>query len=397
MQASVTTSPLLAGLRSVAIDPQDWETLNRCPICQRSDYLRDTAVVDRGSIATVCLDCEYGFLRRRPVRAWYERFYSKEWDRDGQGRVGRRAAKRPKVNTRAADFCAGHLMPGSTVLDVGAGFGSILLAFQARGFKVRGIERSEHRAAYLQDVLGIASSRSPIESFTPSGEIHLMCMNHVLEHVSDPAEAIATMAAMLPEGGMIYIAVPDFWRGEYPPQTFHFVPHLSSFTVKSLSRLLTGHGLHVVKTHGEKDIQVLAIKAGAAAADNDLKSDSASRAAFWDKTSAAVLDGFGTRAGHHMLVWFEDDGQEMWTYQRRVFSAPRFLSLPLKMAILGEAAVERALPKTSRRVVQRILRPRLPAFVTSGRTRMLTVRVSGDMTLPVHITHPPQQAPVWIK
>ena len=164
-----------------------------------------------------------------------------------------------------------------------------------------------------------------------------------------------------------------------------------------MSRLLTGHGLRVVKTHEEKDIQVLAVKAGGAAGGNGQGSDPASRAAFWDKTSAFVLLGFGARAGHHMLVWFEDDRQKIWTYQRRVFSAPRFLSLPLKMSILGEAAVERALPEGSRRTVQRMLRRWLPAFVTSGKTRMLTVDVDGDMTLPVHITHPPRQAPVWIK
>ena len=325
------------------------------------------------------------------MRAWYEQFYSKEWDQQGR-RLVKGHEKRVKPKRSALDFCADHLTSGANVLDVGAGFGAILLAFKERGYNVYGLERSEHRAMYVRDVLGIPCSRSPIESFTPPTEPGLICMNHVLEHVSDPAQVIALLAAMLPEGGMVYIAVPDFWRGEYPPQTFHFVPHLSSFTVKALSRLFTKHGLHLVRVREEKDIQVLAVKGGTASL-VEHTSDAASRAAFWARTSASVLDAFGNRAGHHTLVWFENPGQPRWTYQRHVFSGSRLMARMLRLAVVNEPRLERALPAPVRQRVRRLL----PNFLTSRKTRMLSVHVRGDMSLAVHITHPNGQAPVWIK
>jgi len=393
MLAFVTTSPLLAGLQGAFVDPSQWETLDTCPICRRSECLRDVGVVEGGTIASVCLDCEYGFLRRRPVNEWYDRFYSKEWDQSGRSSVENSRNRGTKPNARPLKFCAGHLPRNAHVLDVGAGFGSILLAFRGQGYNVYGIERSEHRAKYVQDVLGIPCSRSPIQSFRSSSEVGLVCMNHVLEHVSDPAEMISVIAAMLPEGGMIYIAVPDFWRGEFSPQTFHFVPHLSSFTVKSLRRLLARHGLHLVKAKEDKEIQVLAVKGRHPEGDIGDTSDPASRSDFWDKTSTSVLQAFGARAGHHTIVWFEDKSQNVWFYQRHVFSGPRLISALLKLAIVSATSIERALPEVVRRRVHRAL----PGFLTSGRTRMLTVGLEGDMTLPVHIKHPRRQAPVWIK
>ena len=60
----------------------------------------------------------------------------------------------------------------------------------------------------MQNVLGIPCSRSPIESFTPSGDIHLMCMNHVLEHVAEPIECLRNVTNLLSDEGRLYIEVP---------------------------------------------------------------------------------------------------------------------------------------------------------------------------------------------
>ena len=69
------------------------------------------------------------------------------------------------------------------------------------------------------------------------------------------------------------------------------------------------------------------------------------------------------------------------------------ISVLLKMAIASETVIERALPA----MLRDRLRRALPAFLISGKTRMLSVDLSGDMTLAVHIKHPQRQAPVWIK
>ena len=213
----------------------------------------------RGTVVGVCLDCEHGLLRRRPSKEWYDRFYLREWDQAGQKSVAENEISFPP-NPDPFNFCVSHLSDNSEVLDIGAGYGTLLLPFRNHGHKVHGIERSPHRAQYLENVLKIPCSNLPIESLKTSQKFDLICMNHVLEHVSDPAEAVGRFSEMLSERGMIYIAVPDFWRGEYAPQAFHFVPHVSWFTVKSLQRLLIKSGFHIVKTLVNKEIQVLAVK-----------------------------------------------------------------------------------------------------------------------------------------
>jgi 2-polyprenyl-3-methyl-5-hydroxy-6-metoxy-1,4-benzoquinol methylase len=393
MLALVTSQPFITGLRAAFVNPSLWEELSLCPICRRAEYLRDVGSVEGGAlgtIASVCLDCEHGFLRRRPVKEWYDRFYSHEWDQDGHA-----WAEASKAGTRSGPdpyplkFCAGHLPVQSNVLDVGAGFGEILVPFRKQGHNVHGIERSEHRAKYLRDVLGIPCFHSSIESLKPADKFGLICVNHVLEHVSDPIEVIGILAAMLPEGGMVYIAVPDLWRAEYPPQAFHFIPHLSWFSTKSLHRLLMRNGLQILKTEEKKEIQVLAVKRMERNGETGETSDPGSRSAFWDRISTTILQAFGARIGRHNLVWFIDDNHERWFYQRQVFSGRRGIAKLIEKSI----AIEGALPERVRLRLHRFV----PDFVTSGKTRILTVDLKGDARLPVNVKYPYQQAPVWIK
>jgi 2-polyprenyl-3-methyl-5-hydroxy-6-metoxy-1,4-benzoquinol methylase len=393
MFASVTSQPFITGLRVAFVDPTLWEELDLCPVCRRAEYLRDIGTVEGkalGTVASVCLDCEHGFLRRRPVKEWYDRFYSQEWDQEGHAWAEKRqGGTRSGPDPYPLKFCADHLPAHSNVLDVGAGFGEILLPFQKHGHNVHGIERSMHRAKYLRDVLGIPCFHASIESFKPSDKFGLICINHVLEHVSDPFEVIGILAAMLPEGGMVYIAVPDLWRAEYPPQAFHFIPHLSWFSTKSLHRLLIGSGLQILKTEEKKEIQVLAVKRTARNGDRSETGDADSRSAFWEKISTSVIQAFGARIGRHNLVWFIDDNHERWFYQRQVFSGPRGISKLIEKSI----AIEGALPERVRSRLHRFV----PEFVTNGKTRILTVDLKGDVSLPVTVKYPHQQAPVWVK
>jgi 2-polyprenyl-3-methyl-5-hydroxy-6-metoxy-1,4-benzoquinol methylase len=341
-----------------------------------------------GTVVSVCLDCEHGFLRRRPSKEWYDRFYLRDWDQAGQKSAAENGIRFPP-NVDTFNFCAPHLLNNSEVLDIGAGFGSLLLPFRNHGHNVYGIERSPHRAQYLQDVLKIPCSNLPIESFKPSRKFDLICMYHVLEHVSDPAEAISILAEMLSKRGMIYIAVPDFWRGEYAPQAFHFVPHVSWFTVKSLQRLLTKNGFSLVKKLDNKEIQFLAVKETGSASDMPDLGDPVSRSAFWNRTSGAMLEAFGHPKGNRTLLWFIDWNQQKWFYQRHVLPGSRVTS-PLVQSLF---TVAHSLPE---RLYVRIHRY-LPDFVRSDGVRMLTVDLRGDRTLPITIRHPYRQAPVWIK
>jgi hypothetical protein len=335
MLALVTHQPFLSGLRESFVDTEFWEELDSCPICKRSEHLRDVGSVQGevlGTAANVCLDCEYGFLRRRPRRQWYDRFYASEWDQDGKTWVKTgQVNDYHKVDPGPFIFCSSHLPPQTNVLDVGAGFGRVLLPFRSHGHKVHAIERSKHRADYLREVLEIPSSNSPLESFEPSADFGLICMNH----------------------------------------------------------LLMQSGLHILKTEEGKEIKVLAVKTNQETDGiREVHSDALSRSAFWDKTSAWALQAFGNQ-GQRTLVWFIDDGHEKWFYQRRALAGLRFTPGILKTS----ATLERSLPQRVRAHLNRFL----PDFLASGAPRMLSVDLSGDGELPIHVKHRRDQAPVWIK
>jgi SAM-dependent methyltransferase len=101
------------------------------------------------------------------------------------------------------------LPPGARVLEVGAGDGRFVLRLQAAGFEARGIEPSEG---------GVRRARArsaPVERAALE-ELHLEPAGldaaiawHVLEHLDDPAAALARIGIWLRPGGRVVIACPN--------------------------------------------------------------------------------------------------------------------------------------------------------------------------------------------
>jgi hypothetical protein len=85
------------------------------------------------------------------------------------------------------------------------------------------------------------------------GSVDLASLWHVLEHVEDPAAAIARVASWLTDGGALVVAVPNLASlqarlgGE---RWLHWdLPrHRTHFTPAGLERLLAAHGLRVERS-----------------------------------------------------------------------------------------------------------------------------------------------------
>jgi SAM-dependent methyltransferase len=378
---SVRDEPLLSGFRTVSVEDRLWEELPDCPVCRSAEHLQDVGIVEaeaRGGVTSACLACEHVFMRRRPTRTWFDDFYREQWDE--AGRAGHQ--RKPLTSTKVADFCAPFLPEGGRVLEVGAGFGQELLGFRERGYDVAGLEPSEHRARYVSEVLGIPCASTPLEGSTGLRGLQLVYTHHVLEHVHDPAAAVAICAEMLAVDGMLYIAVPNLWH-EHAPQSFHFVPHLSIFSVRSLTRLLARSGLSVLKSDVGQEIQVLASpNAENAPAEAPGASDSQD---FANQVTAWAAGAFGDR-GRHALVWFKPTSGDV-LYERRIASGAQV------RVLRAAQAVRTALPPP----LMRALSPVLPDPVRKGSLRILPVEVEGEPALPVLVRHQGHDAPVWVK
>ena len=138
-------------------------------------------------------------------------------------------------------------MPGDRVLDVGCGNGDFLEAARDAGWTAVGLE-PDPAAAALCRVRGLDVRVGSLETLGAEATgFRAITLNHVIEHLHAPREALARVFSLLQPGGMLYLDTPNadsrgaarfgrHWRGLEPPR------HLVLFTPASLQALLAQLG-----------------------------------------------------------------------------------------------------------------------------------------------------------
>lgn len=394
MNLKILSIPLLSGLYQTDVPHDQWEIIDVCPICQSHHHIDTFATVEGsgkcGAITSVCNDCEFRFLSRRPKQSWFNTFYTEIWDTKGKEEKIGQVLPRTKI----LDFCQDVIPAKARVLDIGAGFGRDILAFKEAGFSVAAIENSEHRSRFISNELGIPSEQSSIEALIPKNEYDLVYSHHVLEHSFDPNLMIEKSAQMLNANGFIYVAVPNLWE-EHLLQALHFVPHIYAFTLKSLTRLLKKYGFEVVKSQVGREIQIVAQKTGDAMASvpdfTDLADSSDNtRQEFSNKLYTYSVQSLGNSTGYQTYIWYPDKMKQKNYETYHVSSSSvypqmvRFIYhvLPLLPSVIGN------------RVRYRLL----PAYFRNMRhVRILGAKADTSGSLPITVLHEPNQKLVWLK
>ena len=136
----------------------------------------------------------------------------------------------------------GNSPPPTPLLDVGAGKGRFVAYARARGLDARGIEPSGRASAPHVEPIALEDA-----DFTDLGAITLW---HVLEHVEDPAAALARVRGWLRPGGVLLVGVPDLDSLQARiggPRWYHLdLPrHRTHFTALGLRTLLERSGFTV--------------------------------------------------------------------------------------------------------------------------------------------------------
>ncbi len=136
---------------------------------------------------------------------------------------------------------------GLRVLEVGSGFGDLLVYLRSRGCAVLGTDPSPAAAAKAREY-GIDVRVGTLRELAlPSRAFDVIVMSHSLEHVPDPNDELAEAARLLAPGGRFHVAVPngDAVRLRLDRAAW---PHLSTplhywfFDPQSLTTLLARHG-----------------------------------------------------------------------------------------------------------------------------------------------------------
>jgi 2-polyprenyl-3-methyl-5-hydroxy-6-metoxy-1,4-benzoquinol methylase len=104
-----------------------------------------------------------------------------------------------------------RFIDGGRLVDVGAGAGGFAAAARDGGFAVTAIEMDAQCCEYMQDELGVRAicSDRPLEALRTLPPARVVSLWHVLEHLPDSAEVLATVAEALEPGGLLALAVPN--------------------------------------------------------------------------------------------------------------------------------------------------------------------------------------------
>ncbi|WP_298417915.1 class I SAM-dependent methyltransferase [uncultured Kordia sp.] len=139
------------------------------------------------------------------------------------------------------------------VLDIGCGTGDFLKMAQEYKWNVSGVEPDDNARKIASEKTGIKIQDNNWLSEIDDHSFDAITMWHVLEHVPNLDEQIATLKRIVKPNGTIFIAVPNFkshdakhykskWAAYDVPR------HLWHFSQKSIKGLFEKENLKVVKT-----------------------------------------------------------------------------------------------------------------------------------------------------
>jgi SAM-dependent methyltransferase len=174
---------------------------------------------------------------------------------------------------RVHEFIAAHI-PHRTlrILDYGGSDGKLLVPFVLDDHDC---EVVDYHATPLP---GIRRRGSTIDELPAGLRYDLILCSHVLEHLAEPAALLRQLSALLTDGGLLYVEVPDeIWRGI--PITYDPVTHVNFFNEQNITLLCRNQGLGLVarrrriERFGGWRVKVtgLLLKQGAPAADISLE------------------------------------------------------------------------------------------------------------------------------
>ena len=131
---------------------------------------------------------------------YYNNFYK------DLARIDRQGNQFSKIEAFVTD-----LKPGSKILDVGCGFGSVSGELIRRGHTVYGMEVNTEAVAELHKLGFKVLEQDITKPFNLNEKFDVILILDVLEHVFDPTAILHECRKVLAEGGSIIISVPLYF------------------------------------------------------------------------------------------------------------------------------------------------------------------------------------------
>lgn len=134
----------------------------------------------------------------------------------------------------------------SLILDLGSGVGSFVVACRRRGLRAFGVEPDRIGQGAKITSIQIARRRLALPVFVsavgeelpfPDACFDLVALNQVIEHVADQSMVVREAARVVREGGVIYVACPNYLRFYEPHYKIFWAPILPKALGRTYLRL----------------------------------------------------------------------------------------------------------------------------------------------------------------
>jgi 2-polyprenyl-3-methyl-5-hydroxy-6-metoxy-1,4-benzoquinol methylase len=210
-----------------------------CPLCNSNNI---QALPDyEHAFLHKCASCNFVFAKSIPTDQELESYYSNEYELT--------AFFSPITAKRYNEILDSfeHLKQTNNLLDIGVGNGFFAEIALQRGWNVYGTELTDE-TLIIATQKGVKMAKGKLEhlDFDANSFDVVVCIE-VIEHVSFPKSFVAEIHALLRKGGVVYLTTPNFnsisrrrLKSHY--DVINYPNHLSYFTTKTISKLLTSSG-----------------------------------------------------------------------------------------------------------------------------------------------------------
>jgi 2-polyprenyl-3-methyl-5-hydroxy-6-metoxy-1,4-benzoquinol methylase len=221
---------------------------NACALCHSTDTTPfDTTDAKNGKPLPMllCHGCSLVQRAHIPSEAELHAYYSLHYRQDYKRTVAPRSKHVFRAGRAALDRLsfleqsleqsrAPHIGPRLT--DIGAGGGEFVYLARRKGWDARGIEPNEGYADFARSAYGVTVETAHLDALE-SRSANIITLFHVLEHLPDPARAIAKIFHALEADGLLVIEVPNILQKDASPHNIYFAAHLFHFNIDTLKAL----------------------------------------------------------------------------------------------------------------------------------------------------------------
>jgi SAM-dependent methyltransferase len=235
-------------------------------------------------------------LRARVVNA----HLAARWGYEAERPLPFGAAVRFLMPSRAAVVDRTHRHLPATrrgrLLDVGSGNGAFVERMRMLGWDAEGVE-PDPRAVSVARESGLPVREGTVEGLAAGLEqsYDVITLDHVIEHLHDPAAALDSVHAALRPGGLLWIATPNLeslGHRRFGRDWLHLDPprHLVLFNTSSLQALLRRSGFEPLAPPRPAPTAALTFPRSAAIRDGRLPGDGALGGGFALTAQAVLAD-----------------------------------------------------------------------------------------------------------